>query len=135
MIRSLAISALLAGMQASASAQEIARSQLVFVGEVSSVLVGQEGYCGKMERVDQDDLQKNAVPSGKRTWVRFVTGGAYSGTCSLDFSFVPEIGQAYIARYSTTRGSCQVEFFRIRPGLDPTREPLTPEAKRSCLLQ
>lgn len=135
MIQRLLLCALLGGMQTPLSAQDVVRSQLVIVGDVSSVLIGQEGYCGKMERVDQDDLQKVAVPSGRRTWVRYVTGGSFSGTCSLDFSFMPEAGQAYIARYATTRGSCQAELFRIRPGLAPARERLAPEGQRSCLLQ
>jgi hypothetical protein len=118
-----------------ASAQEPSRSRLVFVGDVSSVLVGQESYCGKMERVEQDDLQKVSVPSENRTWVRFITGSALSATCALDFSFTPEAGQGYIARYTLLRGACQVELFRIRPGLTPAPARLTPESSRSCLLQ
>jgi hypothetical protein len=118
-----------------ASAQEQSRSRLVFVGDVSSVLVGQESYCGKMERVEQDDLQKISVPSESRTWVRFITGSAFSATCTLDFSFTPEPGQNYIARYTLLRGACQVELFRIRPGLSPAPSKLTPESSRSCLLQ
>ncbi len=135
MIRRLVLCPLLYGLLASTYAQDVPRSQLVFVGEISTVLIGQDSYCGKMERVDQEDLQKVAVPSGRRTWVRYVTGGSFSGSCSLDFSFIPEVGKAYIARYSSTRASCQVELFRIRPGLAPTPEPLQPESKRSCLLQ
>jgi hypothetical protein len=118
-----------------ASSQEPSRSRLVVVGDVSSVLVGQESYCGKMDRVEQDDLQKISVRSENRTWVRFITGSAFTATCTLDFSFTPEAGQSYIARYTLLRGACQVELFRIRPGLAPTTARLTPEASRSCLLQ
>lgn len=117
-----------------ADAQDVPRSQFVVIGDVSTLLVGQDGYCGAMERVDKEDLKKIAVPSGRRTWVRYVQGGAVTGTCSLDFSFSPHPGEAYIARYTTWVGRCQVDLFRVRPGQDPSPEGLTPERKRSCLL-
>ena len=120
---------------AAASAQDVPRSQLVVVGDVDSLLVGQVGYCGNMERVDKADLKKIAVPSTKKTWVRFAKGGTVTGTCSLDFSFNPMAEQHYIARYTLLPGMCQVELFRIRPGLDPAPAGLTPEATRSCLFK
>lgn len=117
------------------AAQEVARSQLVIVGDVESVLIGQEGYCGKVERVNDGDLKKIAVPSGKQTWVRHISGGSISGTCSLDFSFTPKVAQAYIVRYTALVDACQAELFRIRPGMAPIPEGLTPETSRSCIFQ
>ena len=120
---------------ATAFAQDAPRSQVVVVGDVDSLLVGQEGYCGAMDRVSGADLRKITVASAKTTWLRYVRGGSASGKCTLDFSFTPMPGQAYIARYTSALGRCQVELFRVRPGQDPVRQGLTPEKDRSCLFQ
>ena len=89
-----------------------------------------------MERVGRDEIQKITVPSSKRTWLRLINGGRASGsTCSLDSSFIPEPGQAYIVRYAELGRRCQVELFRIKPGLAPVRETLVREESRSCLFQ
>lgn len=135
LVRGVVLFALMAAFRDAVPAEDAARSRLVVIGDVSSVLIGQDGYCGDMDRVLQDDLQQVSVPAGRKTWIRYVAGGSFSGTCSLDFSFTPQAGQAYIARYALTKGACQVELFRVRPGLAPTREPLTPESRRSCLLR
>jgi hypothetical protein len=118
-----------------AGAQEAPHARLVVVGEVDTLLVGQEGYCGSMRRVSTDDLQKIIVDASKTTWVRYDRGGSATRSCKLDFSFQPEPGQAYIARYSGDLGRCRVELFRVRPGQDPAREHLTPEGNRSCLFE
>ncbi len=118
-----------------ATAQGTPRSRLVVVGEVDTLLVGQDGYCGSMERVSSEDLQRIIVDASKATFVRYVRGGSATRRCTLDFSFTPQPGQAYIARYSADLGHCQVELFHVRPGQDPARERLNPENVRSCLGQ
>jgi len=124
-----------AAFLATAVAQDAPRARLVAIGDVDSLLVGHESYCGAMERVAGADLQKISMPSAMPTWVRYVRGGSATGRCTLDFSFTPMPGEAYIARYTSGLASCQVELFRIRPGQDPVRERLTPEKNRSCLLE
>lgn len=117
------------------SAQSQAFAQIVLVGDVDSVRIGQDGYCGRMERIDRSQFQRFKIAAPGRTWLRRVVGGRFSGTCSLDISIEVEPNQIYAVRYTDLPGgACSVETFKIQPNSDPVRYPLTREADRSCLV-
>ena len=115
------------------SAQDQQYARLVIVGEADGVLIGQDGYCGDMDRVTKSDLQKIKVPAEKRTWIRRIlhSGGK---RCELDFSVVFEPNNTYIVRFTELDNMCLVETFKVVPGADPVRHGLTSEKNRSCLL-
>jgi hypothetical protein len=78
-----------------------------------------------MDTYEQTNNEGVLIPAAKRTWVRLL-----SNSCVGDFSFVPQPGNRYVMKVST----CAVGLFLIHRDRAPTREPLTTEEKRLCLL-
>jgi hypothetical protein len=111
------------------------RIAVVKTGGDSRVLVGQEGYCGKMREVDLKGASGAVIKSNTRNWIRFV--GSDLGMhreCELDFSFVPTGGGVYVVQANFGGRQCSANLSRIAPGRPAALVPLTPEKRQFCLL-
>lgn len=112
------------------------KARIAVVGDLDSLTIGQDGYCGSRKDVDKAAWKGIFVGGGERTW--FGMRATFRTTavrvdCSGEYSFVPKADTAYIIRYSFLTESCLFELFRVVPGGDPVKESLTREEPRVCL--
>jgi streptogramin lyase len=121
------------------------KSRIAFIGELDSLNVGQQGYCGARVSVSDKAMKSVYVDGDERVWFHGKSTShitslspelpSFTISCAGDFSFVPESGKAYIVRYSVSEDKCRFELFRVVQGSDPVREQLTTESQQSCLLK
>lgn len=117
------------------------RARIGVVGDLDSLTVGQDGYCGERTQVDKKAWRGIFVDGDERTWFGIkatVQLGTGKVDCSGEFSFVPAAAQTYIIRYTWAAyqsDQCLFELFRVVPGGDPVRENLTREQPQVCLIK
>ena len=112
------------------------KARIAVIGDLDSLTIGQDGYCGQRTSVDPRAWKGIFVGGDERTWFGMkatVRTPMARVDCSGEFSFVPKAGTAYIVRYSLVSEGCLFELFRVVPGSDPVKEGLTREEPQVCL--
>lgn len=114
------------------------KSRLAVVGDLDTLYVGQNGYCGSRTFIEANARMGIFVAGDQRTWLRmgatFHTSNGRAN-CTGEFSFLPRAGHAYVVRYSWPGDRCLFELFRVVPGADPVAEALTREEPQACIAQ
>lgn len=112
------------------------KARIAFVGDLDSLNVGQDGYCGERKWIDRKAWQGVFVGGGQSTWFGIkatIRSTSARADCSGEYSFVPQAANTYIVRYSFLDDRCLIELFRVVPGSDPVRDSLTRVQPQSCL--
>ncbi len=125
-------------MSITLASHAVEQSRLIVVGDLDAFIVGQDGYCGARTNVPSSDWKKILVRSDERVWFEaksLVRSTSFNTSCSGDYSFVPEAGQAYIIRYWLDAKQCHFELFRVVPRADPVPQALTISESQSCLFK
>jgi hypothetical protein len=111
------------------------KARIAVVGDLDSLTIGQDGYCGDRKFIDKAAWRSIFVGGGERTWFNMKAtfrAPTMRIDCTGEYSFVPKTDNAYIIRYSFLSDRCLFELFRVVPGSDPVQENLTREEPQVC---
>ena len=112
------------------------KARIAIIGDVDTVNVGQDGFCGERTSIPTKALKGVFVEGGQTVWFRIrstILLPPHQRTCDGEYSFSPEAATAYIVRYSNDGEVCRAEVFRVVPGGDPEREPIQSEPAQICM--
>lgn len=112
------------------------KARIAIIGDVDTVNVGQDGFCGERTSIPTKALKGIFVEGGQTVWFRIrstIHLPTHQRTCDGEYSFSPEVATAYIVRYSNDGEVCRAEVFRVVPGGDPEREPIQSEPAQICM--
>ena len=124
----------LAGISFPAHATD--KSRLAFVGDIDTLYVGQDGYCGSRTFIEQDARMAVFVTGNQKTWLRIgakLVSEIGRASCTGEYSFIPKSANAYVIRYTWAGTQCLFELLRVVPGADPVREAVEAEEPQVCL--
>jgi len=104
-------------------------------GDETRILIGQDGFCGKMRDLKGEEKSGLVMKGEVRNWVRFIYHPTARRECEFNFSYIPKAGNAYLVRSDMNYRACLVKLFHLLPDGTISPETMTPENDRSCLFQ